>query len=88
MDESLRYGDDFVVWTKRVVDEISIKASDLVFAGYGIVAPEYGRNDYAGVDWTGKTAVVLVNDPGFATGDPEVFNGPRDDLLRPLDLQV
>jgi len=75
-DESLRYGDDFVVWTKRVVDEISIRASDLVFAGYGIVAPEYGRDDYAGVDWTGKTAVVLVNDPGFATGDPEVFNGP------------
>ena len=73
--ESLRYGDDFVVWTKRVVDEISIKASDLVFAGYGIIAPEYGRNDYAGVDWAGKTAVVLVNDPGFATGDAEVFNG-------------
>lgn len=73
--ESLEYASDFVVWTKRVVDEISLEGSDLVFAGYGIVAPEYGRDDYAGVDWRGKTAVVLVNDPGFASADPASFNG-------------
>ena len=49
--------------------------AELVFAGYGIVAPEYGWNDYAGVDMRGKIAVVLVNDPGYATQDPKLFTG-------------
>jgi Zn-dependent M28 family amino/carboxypeptidase len=71
----LEFGEDFVAWTKRQVRQVQVRDSELVFAGYGIVAPEYGHNDYAGVDWTGKTAVVLVNDPGFATGDPERFRG-------------
>jgi Zn-dependent M28 family amino/carboxypeptidase len=64
-----------VVWTKRVVDQAGIDASELVFVGYGIVAPEYGWDDYAGVDMAGKTAVILVNDPGFVVRDPELFNG-------------
>ena len=69
------YADDFVAWTKRVVDSERINNSELVFVGYGIVAPENDWDDYEGVDVTGKTAVILVNDPGFATQDPAVFNG-------------
>jgi len=69
------YGPEFVAWTQRVVDEVSFQDSEMVFVGYGAVAPEYGWNDYAGVDVTGKTVVVLVNDPGFATQDPELFRG-------------
>ena len=49
--------------------------SDVVFVGYGIVAPEYDWNDYEGLDVEGKTVVMFVNDPGYATGDPELFNG-------------
>lgn len=69
------YGDDFVGWTTRMVDEVTLEDSELIFVGYGTVAPEYGWNDYDGVDVTGKTVVMLVNDPGFVTEDPEVFNG-------------
>ena len=49
--------------------------AEVVFAGYGIVAPEYGWNDYAGLDVRGKIVLVLVNDPGFATQDPALFTG-------------
>jgi len=69
------YADEFVAWTKRVVDTEQIRNSELVFVGYGIVAPENDWNDYEGLDVTGKTVVMLVNDPGFATQDPDVFNG-------------
>jgi Zn-dependent M28 family amino/carboxypeptidase len=72
---SLRYGDDMVVWTKRPVAESRIASADLVFAGYGIVAPEYDWNDYAGLDVRGKIVMVLVNDPGYATQDPALFTG-------------
>ncbi|MEM9014032.1 MAG: M28 family metallopeptidase [Pseudomonadota bacterium] len=71
----LVYGDDIVFWTKRVVDSVSIDDSDMVFVGYGVVAPEYGWNDYEGLDVEGKTVVMLVNDPGFATEDPDLFKG-------------
>ena len=74
-DLLLRYTDDMMVWTKRVVDNVAIEASELVFVGYGIVAPEYDWNDYKDVDVEGKTVVILVNDPGFATQDAELFNG-------------
>jgi len=47
----------------------------MVFVGYGIVAPEYGWNDYKGIDMKGKTAVMLINDPGFATQDDALFKG-------------
>ncbi|MDE2764691.1 MAG: hypothetical protein OXK74_18210 [Gemmatimonadota bacterium] len=67
--------EDFVAWTKRVVENESITDSEMVFVGYGIVAPEYGWNDYEGVDAAGKTVVMLVNDPGFATQDSAVFRG-------------
>ena len=69
------YADEFVAWTKRVVDAERIGNSELVFVGYGIVAPENDWNDYEGLDVAGKTVVMLVNDPGFATQDPALFNG-------------
>jgi hypothetical protein len=64
------YGDDFVAWTQRVVDSVDLEDSELVFVGFGIVAPEYGWDDYAGIDVDGKTVVILVNDPGFYSEDP------------------
>ncbi len=59
---TLKYADDFVAWTKRVKPAVSIDA-DLVFVGYGIVAPEYKWDDYKGVDVKGKVLVMLINDP-------------------------
>lgn len=72
---AFRYQQDMMVWTKRYREAESLTDSDMVFVGYGIVAPEYDWNDYEGLDVEGKTVVILVNDPGFATGDPELFNG-------------
>lgn len=69
------YGNEFMAWTLRVVEQVALADSDMVFVGYGIVAPEYNWNDYKGLDVKGKTVVMLVNDPGFATKDPELFNG-------------
>jgi Zn-dependent M28 family amino/carboxypeptidase len=62
---SLAYKTDFVVGTYRQSEKIDLKASELVFVGYGINAPERGWNDYAGVDVKGKTVVILVNDPDY-----------------------
>ena len=68
--------EDSVIWTKHQdLTTISFEPSDVVFVGYGVVAQEYDWNDYAGQDVTGKTVVILVNDPGFATGDPALFKG-------------
>ena len=69
------YGSDVIVTTPRAETTVSLRDSPLVFVGYGIVAPEYHWNDYAGVDVHGKTVVVLVNDPGYATDDPALFYG-------------
>jgi Zn-dependent M28 family amino/carboxypeptidase len=69
------YGDEFVGVTLRVVEKASLDDSEIVFVGYGIVAPEYNWNDYEGLDVRGKTVVMQVNDPGFATKDPEFFKG-------------
>ena len=69
------FGNEFVAATMRVVPEASLKKSELVFVGYGIVAPEYNWNDYQGLDMKGKTAVILINDPGFVTNDPAFFEG-------------
>ncbi|WP_375210285.1 M28 family metallopeptidase [Hyphomonas jannaschiana] len=68
--------DNAVIWTKRQnATELSFDPSDVVFVGYGAVAPEYDWNDYDGQDFTGKTVIILVNDPGFATQDPDLFKG-------------
>ncbi len=74
-DFNLSYFDDFTALTTKAEEDVSLDNSELVFAGYGIVAPEYGWNDYEGIDWKGKTAVVLVNDPGFKSGDSTLFKG-------------
>jgi Zn-dependent M28 family amino/carboxypeptidase len=72
---------DLVAWTIRPVPEINIQNSDVVFVGYGVVAPEYGWDDYKGVDVRGKTIVMLVNDPAVpdpknpAELDPKMFQG-------------
>jgi Zn-dependent M28 family amino/carboxypeptidase len=71
----LAYGTDVLLWTKRVQPQSAVAGSELVFVGHGVVAPEYGWNDYAGVDMKGKTAVILINDPGFATADATLFKG-------------
>jgi Zn-dependent M28 family amino/carboxypeptidase len=72
---SLSYGKDMVIWSRRVAPQADLKGSELVFAGYGIVAPDYAWNDYADVDVHGKTVVLLASDPGFGTKDPKVFKG-------------
>ena len=61
--QTLKWKDDVVAWTKHVADRASLEASELVFVGYGVVAPEYQWDDYKGVDVKGKTLVMLVNDP-------------------------
>ncbi|UTA46469.1 M28 family metallopeptidase [Simiduia sp. 21SJ11W-1] len=77
LESPLRFtqGEDLMVWSKRETPTVSLESSQLVFAGYGIVAPEYEWNDYQGLDVKGKTVVVLVNDPGYATQNAELFNG-------------
>src|SRR6266704_1060126 len=65
----LKYPDDFVASSARLRPEITIDNSDLVFVGYGVVAPEYGWDDYKGVDVRGKTILMLINDP--AVPDPK-----------------
>ena len=75
VDQKLSPGKDIVFWTKRTSDYEKIRSSELVFVGYGIVAPEHNWNDYDGIDVKGKTVVMLINDPGFSTGSPRLFNG-------------
>ena len=74
-DRKMITGDEVVFWTKQAREYRKIRDSEVVFVGYGIVAPEYDWNDYAGIDVKGKTVVILVNDPGFATGKLRLFNG-------------
>jgi Zn-dependent M28 family amino/carboxypeptidase len=70
VEEELAPGLGYVAWTKRVVEAVDVEA-DLVFVGYGVVAPEYGWDDYKDVDVRGKVLVMLVNDPPV----PEKFGG-------------
>jgi len=65
----LKFADDFVASSARLQNEIKIDNSDIVFVGYGVVAPEYGWDDYKGVDVRGKTILMLINDP--AVPDPK-----------------
>ena len=66
---------DFVIWTQRTDSLVAVENAEVVFAGFGIVAPEYGWNDYKNLDVKGKIVVVLVNDPGFGTEDASLFKG-------------
>lgn len=70
-----QYRKDMVTGTSRTSEYEKLKDSELVFVGYGINAPEYNWNDYEGLDMKGKTAVILVNDPGYESGNPELFQG-------------
>ena len=70
---------DYVALSKRVTAHVDVKASEIVFVGYGISAPEFGWDDYKGLDVRGKTVVMLINDPPVTTAagqlDPKVFGG-------------
>lgn len=70
---SFAYGSEFVVGSYRQTPKTSVDQSEMVFVGHGIVAPEKGWNDYAGVDVKGKTVVVMINDPDFDTAS---LDGP------------
>jgi Zn-dependent M28 family amino/carboxypeptidase len=73
-----KFPDDTVYWTPRFkTNDVKIANAPLVFVGYGVIAPEYHWNDYAGVDVKGKTVVILINDPGNedANPDPNFFKG-------------
>lgn len=70
-----QYKKDMVMGSSRISAQEGIENSELVFVGYGVNAPEYNWNDYEGLDVKGKTVVMLVNDPGFATKDPALFTG-------------
>jgi Zn-dependent M28 family amino/carboxypeptidase len=77
----LQWKDDVVAWTKHVAQSASLEDSELVFVGYGVVAPEYDWDDYKGVEVKGKTLVMLVNDPpvpdpsNASELDPKTFGG-------------
>jgi Zn-dependent M28 family amino/carboxypeptidase len=71
---------DYVGFTSRITPRVEARDSDVVFVGYGVVAPEFGWDDYKGVDVRGKTVIMLVNDPPVTdpkTGrlDPRMFGG-------------
>ena len=70
-----QYKKDMVMGSSRISAQEGIENSELVFVGYGVNAPEYNWNDYEGLNVKGKTVVMLVNDPGFATKDPDLFTG-------------
>ena len=78
---TFRWRDDVVAWTKRMADTASIENSELIFAGYGVTAPEFNWDDFKGVDVKGKTILVLINDPQVPDPsdssklDAALFNG-------------
>ena len=80
-ERKLAWRDDYVAWTKRVTERAGLDASDLVFVGYGVQAPEFRWDDYKGADLRGKTMVVLVGDPPVPDPakpgelDPKTFGG-------------
>lgn len=61
--------DDYVIGSKKLKDNITVNDSELIFVGFGIVAPEFDWNDYEGLDVTGKTVVAMVSDPGHYDND-------------------
>ena len=70
---SLKESDDYVMWSNRAVDAINLKNQEYVFCGFGIDAPEFGWNDFEGIDVKGKVIVCMVGDPGFY--DESLFHG-------------
>jgi len=80
-EQKLKFKDDFVAWTKRVTETVSVDQAELVFAGYGVQAAEFNWDDYKGADLKGKVMVVLVGDPPVPDPadptelDPKAFGG-------------
>jgi hypothetical protein len=78
---TFKWKDEVVAWTKHVADGASIADSDIIFAGYGVTAPEFDWDDFKGVDVKGKTIMVFVNDPQVPDPadssklDQKTFNG-------------
>ncbi len=72
---NLVFSDDFIGFTPQIGELVKVDNSDIIFVGYGINAPEHNWNDYEGIDVKGKTVLMLVNDPGYATLDSTLFNG-------------
>ena len=72
---SLAFSDDFIGGTPQISELVQIDNSDIIFVGYGINSPENNWNDYKGLDVKGKTVLMLVNDPGYATSDSTLFTG-------------
>ena len=81
VNTTLTWRDEVVAWSKHVADSASIADSDVIFAGYGVEAPEFNWNDFKDVDVKGKTIIVLVNDPAVPDPsdprrlDPKTFGG-------------
>lgn len=77
----LKFPDDYVAFSTRLQTEIKAENTDVVFVGYGVVAPEYGWDDYKEVDVRGKTILMLINDPAIpdpadpAQLDAKMFKG-------------
>jgi Zn-dependent M28 family amino/carboxypeptidase len=78
---NLAFPQDYVAVSRRFVPQVQVTKYDMVFVGYGIVAPEYGWDDYKGLDVKGKTVVMLINDPPVASSqdasqlDSSIFKG-------------
>jgi len=79
--QTLTWKDDVVAWTKHVAPAADLQKSEIVFVGYGVVAPEFKWDDYKGLDVKGKTLLMLVNDPPVPDPakpselDPKTFGG-------------
>ena len=71
---ALADGADFVASSGVAAARAEIRNAELVFAGYGIQAPEFGWDDFKGADLRGKVLVLLNDDPDW---DPGLFGGPR-----------
>jgi Zn-dependent M28 family amino/carboxypeptidase len=78
---ALQSPNEFVAFTQRITPQIEVKDSDVIFVGYGVVAPEYGWDDFKGLDVKGKTLIFLINDPPLtdpsdpAKLDDKMFKG-------------
>jgi Zn-dependent M28 family amino/carboxypeptidase len=79
--QTFKWADDVVAWTKHVAEGAAVENSEVIFAGYGVEAPEFNWNDFKDLDVKGKTIIVLVNDPAVADPadpsrlDPNTFKG-------------
>lgn len=73
--KALTYNKDMVLWSPLDEPQVEVHGSEVIFVGYGIVAPQYRWDDYADVDVRGKTVLVMLGDPGYGSKDPQVFKG-------------